>query len=214
MKTVITGISTTGLVPVIKLDSPDQAVPLAQALLRGNLPLAEITFRTDAAEQSITRIARQFPDMLLGAGTVITLEQARRAIAAGARFLVSPGYDDEIADFTLTNDIPFFPGVVTPTEIQRALKKGLTSLKFFPAEPSGGLGMLNALSAPFPQVMFFPTGGVSLGNMQDYLRHPRVLAVGGSWMVPPKAIAQGNWDEITQLSSQAVRLVDEIRNKN
>jgi 2-dehydro-3-deoxyphosphogluconate aldolase/(4S)-4-hydroxy-2-oxoglutarate aldolase len=206
-----TTLSTLKIIPVIKIDSVDQALPLAEALQAGELPGAEITFRTEAAAGAIKAIRSAFPTMITGAGTVINLEQAQRAIDAGAQFFVSPGYDPELVDFAQSNTIPILPGINNPTGIQQALKQGLDVVKFFPAEASGGVAMIDALSAPFPQVRFMPTGGIGVKNLSDYLNRKAVLAVGGSWMVPGTLIAEGKWKEIEALTRDAVLLAGQLR---
>lgn len=168
---------------MIRLDSPGQAVPLARALLEGGIPVAEVTFRTGAAAGGIRAIRRELPGMLVGAGTVISTDIARQAVEAGAQFVVAPGFNPEVVDYVLSRKIPMVPGVATPSEVEQALLKGLDVLKFFPAEVMGGVRMLDALSGPFPDVLFVPTGGISAQNLADYLGRKNVLAVGGSWMI-------------------------------
>ncbi len=197
-------IYLSGIIPVVKIENASDAVPLAQALKDGGLLSAEITFRTAAAEEAIRRIVEAFPEMLVGAGTVLTPEQAERALAAGARFIVSPGLGEDVVALCLERSVPITPGVATATEIQRALSLGLTTLKFFPAEASGGLTTLRALAAPFGQVQFIPTGGVNADNMLGYLRSKFVAAVGGSWMVKSNLISEGQFDAIRQLAHEAV----------
>ena len=195
------------LIPVVVIPNAEQALPLAEALLEGGLACAEITFRTEAAEAAIRKIEDNVPEMLLGAGTVITREQAERAIGAGARFIVSPGFSPEVADYCREAGTAYYPGVATPTEVQMALQRGLTDLKFFPAEAAGGIKLLKAIAAPFPQVRFIPTGGINASNLLDYLALPQVLACGGSWMVKKQLIAEGRFEEITRLVAEAMRLV-------
>lgn len=192
------------IVPVVKLEREEDAVPLARALIAGGLPLAEITFRTEAAAGVIARIRQQFPEMLVGAGTVLNTEQAKRAAAAGAAFLVCPGLSEEVVRWAEAERIPVLPGVMTPSEIMRALSWGLTTLKLFPAGQLGGVGAVKALAGPFPQVRFMPTGGVNAENIRDYLSNPRVIACGGSWMVPDKLIRGGAFDRIECLTREAV----------
>lgn len=200
-------LETHRIVPVVKLDRVEDAVPLGQALMEGGLPVAEVTFRTEAAEESIRRMSHEFPEMLIGAGTVINTDQAERAVRAGARFLVSPGISDELAQWASGHQIPLLPGVCTPSEIMKALSYGMTILKFFPAAQYGGLPTIKALAGPFPQVRFMPTGGVSAANICEYLKDPRVIACGGSWMVKDALIREGNFEEITRLTAEAVSLV-------
>jgi len=211
MTHVIAMLGQIGLVPVVKLDRAADAVPLGQALIAGGLPCAEITFRTAAAAEAIGLLANACPDLLLGAGTVLTVEQAELAVDAGARFIVSPGFSPAVVDWCLHRGVPVIPGVVTPTELMVALDKGLNILKFFPAEAYGGIATLKALSAPFGGVKFMPTGGVSAKNLAEYLSLPSVHAVGGSWMVEGKLIASGNFAEVTRLAAEARAIVRQTR---
>lgn len=191
------------LVPVIVIDEPAAAQPLAEALVAGGLRCAEVTFRTAAAEAALSAMAAD-PRLLVGAGTVIRPEQVDRAVAAGARFIVSPGFSAAVVRRCRELGVAAIPGVATATDVQTALDEGIDILKFFPAEPLGGLTMLKALAAPFPGVRFVPTGGISAAQLGDYLAHPSVVAVGGSWMVASKLIAAAAWDEITRLTAEAV----------
>ncbi len=200
-----------GIVPVVVLDDADDALPLAERLVKGGLPCAEVTFRTAAAEESIRRIAKAFPDMIVGAGTVLTCEQADRAIDAGAKFIVSPGFNPKVTEYVLKKGVPMTPGICTPTEIEAALQFDLDVLKFFPAEPSGGLKMIKALAAPYVGVNFMPTGGISAANVRDYLAYDRIVACGGSWMVSGKLVKESRFDEIEQLVREAAGIVEEIR---
>jgi len=197
-------IFNAGIVPVVKIDSPDDAVPLANALRRGGLKVAEITFRTDAAEASIRRIRAEVPDMLVGAGTVLTTEQVDRAKAAGAEFLVSPGFNEKIVRYALDAQLPIIPGCNNPSAIEAALELGLTTLKFFPAEASGGLGMIKALCGPYTNIRFMPTGGIDENNLNTYLAFPKIIACGGSWMVKDSLIKSGRFDEIERLTRNAI----------
>ncbi|MFA6784812.1 MAG: bifunctional 4-hydroxy-2-oxoglutarate aldolase/2-dehydro-3-deoxy-phosphogluconate aldolase, partial [Sphaerochaeta sp.] len=197
-------IHNIGLVPVVKIDDASKAEGLAGALIKGGLPCAEVTFRTAAAEEAIKRISKAYPEMLVGAGTVINLEYAKKAVAAGAKFIVSPGFNPTVVDWCLENNIPVVPGVCTPSDIEQGLARGLTTLKFFPAEVSGGVDMLKNLAGPFPQLMFMPTGGISLANLASYAKQSNVLAVGGSWMVKADLIESESWDAISQICSEAV----------
>ena len=205
------GISHIGVIPVVALAKAEDAVELARALVKGGLPCAEITFRTAAAGEAIASIHEAFPDLLLGAGTVLTPEQAARAVSAGAKFIVSPGFAPRVVDFCRMRRVPIFPGVATPTEVSAALEVGLQTLKFFPSEALGGLKTLKALAAPFTGVKFIPTGGINRDNLEDYLSHPRVLAVGGSWLVKSSLVAEGRFDEITRLAAEAVEVRDRVR---
>lgn len=201
-------ISKIKLVPVAALDDEKNAIRLMDALAAGGLPVAEITFRTDAAAGSIRRIARERPAMLVGAGTITNLEQARSAVEAGAKFLVTPGFSDEITRYALEQDIPVFPGVCTPTEIMMTLKYNLPVVKFFPAEQFGGLSTIKALNGPFPALKFMPTGGINAANIREYLAYRNVIACGGSWMVKKDLINAGRFDEITRLAAEARALID------
>lgn len=193
------------LVPVVAIHEAAHADPLAEALIAAGLPVAEITFRTDAAEASIAAMARR-GDVLVGAGTVLTVEQAKRAVDAGAGFIVAPGTGPAVVEWCVANQTPIFPGVATPTDITLALSFGLEVLKFFPAEAYGGASTLKALSAPFKQVRFIPTGGINTENLSQYLALPSVVACGGSWMVKADWMKDGRWDEITRVTDQAVSL--------
>ena len=195
------------LVPVIKLDSPDDALPLAEALITGGLPVAEITFRTDAARESICKIRSAYPDMLTGAGTVLSLEQAKAAADAGASFIVSPGMNRDVVEFSIENHIPVFPGACTPTEIMAAMEYELEVVKFFPAKQYGGLDTIKALSAPFPSVRFMPTGGISEANIKDFLAFPKIIACGGSFMASGSLISQKKFDDIRKLTANAAALI-------
>lgn len=195
-----------GVIPVVSLDRVESAVPLAEALLAGGLPCAEITFRTMAAEPAIRAISQSFPEILVGAGTVLNEEQVERAIAAGAKFIVSPGFSRDVVNLCRQRNLPVFPGVCTPTDLMMALEAGLTILKFFPADAFGGLKTLKALSAPFPNVEFIPTGGISAANLGEYLGFSKVLACAGSWMVKNELIAADNFTEIKRLTEEAVAI--------
>jgi 2-dehydro-3-deoxyphosphogluconate aldolase/(4S)-4-hydroxy-2-oxoglutarate aldolase len=210
MNTIET-IGSYGILPVIELDTEDQAIPLGCALLEGGLPLAEITFRTDAAENSIRRLVKDLPLMVVGAGSVLNIRQAQAAADAGARYIVSPGFDPGVVDWCREQDIPTFPGVATPTEITMALSRGLKVLKFFPAEALGGLKTLKAIAAPFPGVKYIPTGGITDKNLGEYLKLAAVHACGGSWLVARKLISDGNFAEITHLTREAISLVHSVR---
>ena len=198
------------IVPVVVLHDAKDAVPLAQALVDGGLPVAEVTFRTDAAEASIREIAKAFPEMLVGAGTVTSVEQAEKAVAAGARFLVTAGFNRKVTEYAVEYNIPIFPGVCTPTELMFLLEYNLPVAKFFPAAQYGGLATIKALSAPFPNMRFMPTGGINAGNVREYLENPKVIACGGSWMVKDALINEGKFDEIRRLTAEAVDLVKDI----
>ena len=204
MNEVFERINKLGIVPVIKIEDSKDALPLGKALVNGDLPIAEITFRTIAAEESIKTLTDNLPEILVGAGTVLTVDQAKKAVAAGAKFIVSPGFNSNIVDYCLENNIVVTPGVNSPTQIEMALEKGLEIVKFFPAEASGGLAALKAMSAPYTMIKFIPTGGINPANLLSYLTHPSVYACGGSWMVKPELISAGNFKEITAISKEAV----------
>ncbi len=197
-------IYETGIIPVVKINDDKDAVALAAALREGGLNCAEITFRTQAAEGAIKKISAAFPDMLIGAGTVLTCEQAARAAAAGAKFIVTPGLNEETVKYCLENNIPIYPGCSTPSDIEKALSMGLTTLKFFPAEAAGGVAMIKALCGPYVNVHFMPTGGINADNINDYLAYDKIIACGGSWIVKDALISAGKFDEITALVSEAV----------
>lgn len=199
------------LVPVIKITHPDQAVPLARALLSGGIGTAEITFRSNAAAEGIRRIHAEVPEILVGAGTVINADLARQAHEAGAGFVLSPGLNPRVVEYCQVAGIPIYPGVNNPSAIEAALEYGLRILKFFPAEASGGLAMLDALSGPYGQVEFIPTGGIGPNNLSAYLQRPFIPAIGGSWMVPGAAIEAGNWSRISELCAEARRLAEGTR---
>ncbi len=201
---IIQELSLIGIVPVIKIDNAKDAAPLAKALIDGGLPCAEVTFRTAAAKEAIAIIAREYPDMIVGAGTVLTKEQVDDAIEAGAKFIVSPGFNPEIVKYCQEKGCPIVPGINNPTGIEQALALGLKVVKFFPAEQSGGLEMIKAMSAPYGAVKFMPTGGVNPGNVNDYLAFNKIICCGGSWMVKPDMIAAGDFDGITKLVRGAV----------
>lgn len=207
MSDIFTRIGKIGVVPVITIERMSDAVPLAAALQQGGLGCAEITFRTAAAPEAIASITAKLPEVLVGAGTVLTVAQAEQAVAAGARFLVSPGFAPALAEWCRSRNVPLLPGVATPTEVMQALAHGLELLKFFPAEEAGGARMLRALSGPFREVLFVPTGGIGPSNLHEYLALPNVVACGGSWMAGSKLIAGGEWSSIAELAAEARRLV-------
>ncbi len=206
-------IQELGVVPVVVLNDAKDALPLAEALCEGGLPCAEVTFRTEAAEESIRLMTKEFPEMLVGAGTVLTIEQADCAVDAGAKFIVSPGFDGEIVDHCLEKKIPVFPGCITPSEAAQAVKRGLKIIKFFPAEQFGGIAAIKALAAPYTDIKFMPTGGINVGNLEKYLSYDRIVACGGSWMVKADLVRNGKFDEVKRLTAEAVKLVSEIRSK-
>ena len=211
MTEVLTQIEEIGIIPVVVLDRTEDAIPLADALIKGGLPCAEVTFRTAAAEESIRLMSEKFPEMLIGAGTVLTTEQVDRAVAAGASFIVSPGTNPKVVKYCRDKNIPIVPGVCTPTEVEAALELGLDTLKFFPAEPAGGLKMIKARTAPYTTVRFMPTGGIGADNVGEYLSYNRIIACGGSWMVKGDLIKSGRFDEIERLTREAADLVKKYR---
>ena len=213
MSTVAEKIAGFGVVPVVVLEDVKDAAPLAKALVEGGLPCAEVTFRTAAAEESIRIMATEYPDMFVGAGTVLTIEQVDRAVAAGAKFIVSPGFDPEIVDYCLEKEIPVFPGCITPSEVAQAVKRGLKVVKFFPPEQFGGVATIKAMAAPYVGLKFMPTGGVSAKNLESYLSCDKIIACGGSWMVKGDLVKAGKFDEIKNLTEEAVKLAASIRNK-
>ena len=200
-------LSLAGLVPVIKVDDANDAVPLCKALADGGLPVAEITFRTDAAEEAIRNVAKELPEVMLGAGTVLTVEQVKRAVDAGAAYIVSPGFNPTVVGYCVENKIPVLPGCCNPSDIEMAMSFGLDTVKFFPAEAAGGINFIKAISAPYGNMKFVPTGGVNEKNLNDYLSFPKVRAVGGSWMVPGDAIKNKDFAKITELTRSAVKLM-------
>ncbi len=214
MNELLNQLGTMGVVPVVVLEDAANAPSLGRALLAGGLPCAEITFRTAAAEAAIRAMSQECPEVLVGAGTVLTVEQAKTAVSAGAKFIVTPGFDTAVVDWCLTNDVSVTPGVMTPTEINMALNKGLRLLKFFPAEAAGGVKTLKAIGGPYGGVKFIPTGSINQANLADYLRLPMVHACGGSWLVNKKLIAAGEFDKIEQMTAAAVQLVQEVRNQS
>lgn len=211
MHEVLEKIQKIGIVPVVVLEDAKDAAPLAQALMKGGLPCAEVTFRTDAAEESIRIMSEQFPDMLVGAGTVLTTEQVDRAVAAGAKFIVSPGLKPRIVQYCAEKGVLMMPGCSNPSDIELALDNNLEVVKFFPAEAAGGLPMIKAMAAPYVGVKFMPTGGINAKNVRDYLSYDRVIACGGSWMVKGELVKEGKFDEIEKLTREAVEIVKESR---
>ena len=205
-------ISQIGVVPVIKLSDPERdAVPLAKALCAGGVPVAEVTFRAAGADRAICLMKEACPEMIVGAGTVTAKEHIDATIAAGGQFIVTPGFDPELVAYAQEKNIPIYPGCTTPTDYHAALKFGLEVLKFFPAEQSGGLAKIKAMSAPFPQFRVMPTGGISLKNLAEYISCPVIAACGGSYMVTADLIENQRWDEITELCRKSVEIVKEAR---
>ena len=204
MNKILEKIGELGIVPVVKIEKAEDALPLGKALIDGNLPIAEITFRTSAAEESIKTLTKELPQLLVGAGTVLTVEQVKKAVSAGAKFIVSPGFNPKVVDYCIENSIPVTPGINNPTQIEMALERELEVVKFFPAEASGGLLLLESMLAPYTGIKFIPTGGINLNNLSSYLSYNKVHACGGSWMVKDSLISSGNFTEITRLTQEAV----------
>jgi 2-dehydro-3-deoxyphosphogluconate aldolase/(4S)-4-hydroxy-2-oxoglutarate aldolase len=207
MNEMLTKIQKMGIVPVVKLDNAKDAVPLAKALCEGGLPCAEVTFRTAAAEESIRLMRQAYPDMLIGAGTVLTTEQVDQAVNAGATFIVSPGLNPKVVRYCVERNIPITPGCANPSDIEAAIELGLEVVKFFPAEAAGGLAMIKAMSAPYVNMKFMPTGGINAKNLLSYLDFPKIIACGGSWMVSDELVKAGDFDKITALTREAVNLM-------
>ena len=199
----LTRLANAGVVPVVVLDKVEDAIPTAKAMVAGGVDVMEITFRTAAAAESIKAVAENCPDMFVGAGTIITLEQCKKAVEMGAKFIVSPGFSREVVAWCVENNIPVCPGCVTPTEIMAAMELGLKVVKFFPANVYGGLNAMKSLAAPFGGIKFIPTGGVSAQNIGEFVAAPFIHAVGGSWVCPKADIAAGNWEKITKLCLEA-----------
>ncbi len=204
MNSILEQLSLIGIIPVIAINDKEDAVPLAKALEAGGISAAEVTFRTDAAEDSIKAIAQNCPNIVVGAGTILNTEQCERAIAAGSKFIVSPGYNDEVVNLCKAKDIPIIPGCVNPSEITKAVNAGLDMVKFFPAGVSGGLDYIKNVAPVFPKLKFMPTGGVNLDNVNSYLEYPKIACCGGTWMVKADLITQKRFDEITCLCKEAV----------
>ena len=211
MNEVLEKLGQYGIVPVVVLNDSKDAAPLADALCDGGLACAEVNFRTQAATDAIRIMTKKHPEMMVGAGTVLTIKQVDEAIAAGARFIVSPGLNPAIVKYCIEKNIPITPGVATPSEMEQAIELGLNLVKFFPAEPSGGLAMINAVAAPYTMLKFMPTGGINPNNVRDYLNNDKIFACGGSWMVKGNLINDGDFDKIKELTREAVGIVKEIR---
>ena len=208
---VLKKFTEVGIIPVVVLNDAKDAEPLGKALMEGGLPAAEVTFRTDAAEESIRIMAEKYPDMLVGAGTVLTIDQVDRAVKAGAKFIVSPGFDPEIVKYCLDKDIPVCPGTQTPTEVIAAYKLGLDHVKFFPAENAGGLSMIKAVGAAMTTMKFMPTGGINAQNVVEYLKSDKIFCCGGSWMVKGDMIKAGQFEEIKAKVAEAAAIVKNVR---
>ncbi|MDR0316768.1 MAG: bifunctional 4-hydroxy-2-oxoglutarate aldolase/2-dehydro-3-deoxy-phosphogluconate aldolase [Treponema sp.] len=204
MNAVLEELGKIGIVPVIKIDDVEKAVPLARALIAGGIPCAEITFRTAQGEEAIRRIVKEVPDILIGAGTVLNIDQVDRALAAGAKFIVSPGLNPTVVAHCIQKGIPITPGCANPSDIEQALEFGLEVVKFFPAEQAGGLDYIKAIAAPYPNLKFMPTGGINAGNIARYIAFDKILACGGSWMASAELINANDFEKITALSREAV----------
>ena len=211
MNDVMSQIQEIGIVPVVKLNDVKKAVPLCQALMAGGINVAEVTFRTECASEVIKTIAKDCPDMIVGAGTIINVEQAALAIESGAKFIVSPGFSRDIVEFCQQKNVPVMPGCITPSEIMQAINCGLKVVKFFPAKEFGGLAAMKSLSAPFGQIKFMPTGGVSLDNLKEFISSKFIVACGGTYMVKDDLINNDNYAEITRLSRQSIEIIKEAR---
>ena len=211
MNEVLEKLGQYGIVPVVVLNDSKDAAPLADALCDGGLSCAEVTFRTETAADSIRIMTEKHPEMMVGAGTVLTTKQVDEAVEAGAKFIVSPGLNPTVVKYCIEKNIPITPGVATPSEMEQAIELGLNLVKFFPAEPSGGLAMINAVAAPYTMLKFMPTGGINPDNVKDYLNSDKIFACGGSWMVKGNLINDGNFDKIKELTKEAVDIVKEIR---
>lgn len=211
MNEVLKQIEKIGIVPVVVLNDAKDAEPLGKALCEGGLPCAEVTFRTDAAEESIRIMAEKFPEMLVGAGTVLTIEQVDRAVNAGAKFIVSPGLNPKVVAYCVEKGIPVTPGTANPSNVEQAIELGLDVVKFFPAEQAGGLAYIKAIAAPYTGMKFMPTGGINANNVKEYLACDKILACGGSWMVKGDLVKAGEFDKITELVREAADIVKEIR---
>ena len=209
--TILKQIAEIGIVPVIAISDTEKAVPLAKALIAGSIPCAEITFRTAEGEECIRRIASEVPEILIGAGTVLTTEQARRAIDAGAKFIVTPGFNPKVVSYCVNHGIPIVPGCSNPSDMEAAIELGIDVIKFFPAEQAGGLAYIKAVAAPYTNLRFMPTGGINTENLGKYIGFNRVLACGGSWMVAKELIDCGNFDKITVLCKEAADIVRSAR---
>ena len=211
MNPVLKQMQEFGIIPVVVLNDTKDAEPLGKALVEGGIPCAEVTFRTEAAEECIRIMAEKFPEMLVGAGTILTTEQVDRAVAAGAKFIVSPGLNPKVVKYCVEKNIPITPGIITPGEMEQAIELGLEVVKFFPAESFGGLKTIKSMAAPYNKMMFMPTGGINPENVKEYLKFDKILACGGSWMVAGNLVKEGKFDEIAKLVAEAKDIVKEIR---
>lgn len=212
MSKLIETINNLGIIPVTVLNSSEDVEPVGEALLKGNLPCAEITFRTECAAKSIETLVKKFPQMIVGAGTVLSIEQVDAAVASGAQFIVSPGFNPKVVSYCLKNNYLIFPGVMTPSEMESAMEMGLSILKLFPIQAIGGINYLKAVSSPYPMLKFIPTGGINAENLKDYAANKSVLACGGSWMVSNKLIQDRQFEKIAELSAEAVKIIQKSKN--
>lgn len=211
MNDVMSQIKEVGIVPVVKLNNIEKALPLCNALINGGINVAEVTFRTECASDVIRTITKDCPNMIVGAGTIINIEQAKLAIDCGAKFIVSPGFNKDVVKYCQSQNIPVIPGCITPSEIMQALECGLSIVKFFPAKEFGGIATMKALSAPFSQIKFMPTGGVNLENLKEFISAKFIVACGGTYMVKDDLINNDNYEEITKLSKQSIDIIKEVR---
>ena len=211
MHKIFQKLNNTGIIPVIKLERPEDILPLSEALMKGGIDIAEITFRTEAAEEAIKLLKKENNGMIIGAGTVLTTDNADRATNAGAEFLVAPGFNPRVVDYCIANSIIFVPGVSIPSEIEFALERGINVVKFFPAEQSGGISKIKAMSSAYSSTYFIPTGGISIDNLASYVSFPKVLACGGSFMVKDTLINEKKWSIITELSAKTVEIIKSTR---
>ena len=207
MNKILSEIESYGIVPVIVIEDAENAIPLSEALIEGGLPVAEVTFRTKSARESIERIAKAYPEMLVGAGTVLSVDQVKSAVDAGAKYIISPGLNPKVVEYCVVNSITITPGIATPSEVERALEFGLEVVKYFPAESLGGLNYLKAISAPYVNLRFIPTGGIDEKNLLSYLQFSKVIACGGSWMVKSDLISNQKFNEIKNLTAAALKIV-------
>lgn len=210
MKAIINQLEASKVVPVVKIEDAKDALPLGKALIKGGLPVIEITFRSDAAAEAIASLSYELPDICVGAGTVLTIDQVNQAIDSGAQFIVAPGFNPRVVDYCIDRNIPVFPGVNSPTQVEMGLERDLKVLKFFPAEASGGLNMLKAMAAPYGDVRFMPTGGINIDNLKDYLAFDRIIACGGTWLATAALINDNRFDEITRLVEEVVKTTQQI----
>lgn len=211
MNNIIKELSLYGIVPVVKIERIEDAFPLAKALCDGGLPLAEVTFRTPCAKEAIQIMKKNFPEMLIGAGTVLNPQQVDEAIEAGSQFIVSPGLNPQVVQYCLDKNMPVIPGCATPSDMEKAMTLGLDTVKFFPAEANGGIKAIKAMSAPYGNLKFMPTGGINTQNINAYLACDQIIACGGTWMVSQELIRNRQWDQITQITKEAVTAMLDIK---